>query len=446
MKKKVFIVFVIFLAGTFFLLSTYNAIASSCDDVYIVYPPNNEGGTFYLSLEADPETHRFPRAGYIQAMTLIKLVRKNGKLDEEWLSEKKYGVKYLYREFVGSDGSYGYIKDNSIKSLTTIVEEKNQFLDCRSKQKLVVPIHPIHDVIVYNEPDKNFVTPSQIHSFSRSNPDVVFTNEELDYWYNEDHSQKIPYFKVRFSQKKPNGKFEEQSALVKAADENKIYRFFPVNPSEYIPFSPVTNENFISKIRRFFERSFTDYNPDEFARMLKKSCMQEYTLQAKLKVGASLELPYVPIGVDIDGSIIIRIMFPRGYRYTVDCYQGLSSGTKNEVLKTICCEQNSEADWYIYRLTVNGIGKNKKEFNAFQHQLETRLGTYFEKPDTTGRYDIKREYMLVLKTETGLDYFTAFSKLSEYLDQVFFDEVDLSTTEREQFKSLIMRLIVDCRR
>ncbi len=49
------------------------------------------------------------------------------------------------------------------------------------------------------------------------------------------------------------------------------------------------------------------------------------------------------------------------------------------------------------------------------------------------------------KTEqgSGKDYFTAFSGLSEYLDERFFDEIDLSTVEKEQFKSLITRLLVD---
>ena len=66
--------FITILISLFALLSLYNnyATAESCDDVYIVYPGNSEGGTFYLSLEKDAKTKMFPRAGYIQAMTLIE--------------------------------------------------------------------------------------------------------------------------------------------------------------------------------------------------------------------------------------------------------------------------------------------------------------------------------------------------------------------------------------
>ncbi len=447
MRVRLLMNMVILFVGALLLFHGDDTFAQSCDDIYVVKPPNNEGGTFFLSLERDPKTNRFPRGGYIQTMTPIKVVRKDGRLAEKWISEKRRGRQYLYVEFVGSDGSYGYIKRTSITPLVSLFKSKNQSLDCNSPDKLVIPISPIEDVTLFNRPEDRSVVPVGIGGFSRSFPDIVFTDEKHDYWASEDPTQRIPFYQVRFSQEREDGTFREREALIRVERENKTYRFFPINPEVYQPVRILADVNLIDKLRRFFSRFFTDIDENQLARGLGKSCDEEFSMEVRGEVGAEAPLDFVRIGGGVEVKTVIR--YPIGFRYCLDSYQGFVSGGKSDVLKTVRCEESSTTDWYTDRLTVTGIGEKEEIFEIFQHQLEERLEAYFEKPDTTGISGIKREKMVALREieeGSGRDYFTAFSKLGGYLDENFFDDIELGTLEKQQFKSLIMRLIVDCGR
>ena len=122
---------------------------------------------------------------------------------------------------------------------------------------------------------------------------------------------------------------------------------------------------------------------------------------------------------------------------------------KSDALKTIRCVSNSTTDWYTQRLAITDIGQNKAAFEAFQDQLESQLKAYFKKPDATGFVGLKREKMLAIKKFEhggGMDYFTAFSKLDEYLDDKFFEMAELDKVDELRFRSLMIRLIVDCRK
>ena len=84
--RKIFIIIAATLAVLFMQLND-DAAAESCEDIYIVLPGSNEGGTFFLKLEQDPNTNRFEREGYLQTGTLIKVVKENGRIKETHLSE-----------------------------------------------------------------------------------------------------------------------------------------------------------------------------------------------------------------------------------------------------------------------------------------------------------------------------------------------------------------------
>ncbi len=427
------------------LPTNISATTDPCNDIYIVYPGSNEGGTFYLKLEQDPKSKRFEREGYIQAMTLIKIVRENGFVKERIISEGKGETKYPYVEFVGSDGSFGYIKRTSITPLKSLLKYKDQKLSCNSPYKLVIPISPTEDVTLFNKPKDKTETPKKIGSFSRSAFDIVYTDENVDDWDNADHTGKIPFYNVKFSQEQQGGAFIEREALIRVKGEDEIYRLFPINPGNYRQVKMVTDENTLSKLKRLFSRCLADYDSNELARGLKKSCDEELSFEVKINLGVEVPINIVKIGAGAEAKYFIN--YAKGYRYTLDTYHGFLSDTKSDVLKTVRCEENSTTDWYSHRLLITEIGKGKDAFEAFQHQLERRLKAYFEKPDTTGFAGIKRDKMLVLKKikmDSGKDYFSAFSKLDKYLDERFFNEVLIGAVEKLQFKSLIMRLIVDC--
>lgn len=70
-----------------FALPTWASIPSEINNV--VWPPNNEAGTFYLSINEDRKTKLHPRKGYITALTPISVVKRNGKFAHAELSEKR---------------------------------------------------------------------------------------------------------------------------------------------------------------------------------------------------------------------------------------------------------------------------------------------------------------------------------------------------------------------
>ncbi len=90
MHKKAFLI-VASCLGLCLIVWLSDVRAESFDDIFVVQPAGNEGGTFYLQLEKDGRTGRHPRAGYLPAMTLVKVIRAKGQVKEMMLCEERHG-------------------------------------------------------------------------------------------------------------------------------------------------------------------------------------------------------------------------------------------------------------------------------------------------------------------------------------------------------------------
>jgi hypothetical protein len=421
-----------------------DARADDFDDIYVVQPPENEGGTFYLSLEPDAMTGRHPRAGYLPAMTLVKVIRENGRVKERMLCEERHGRECLYFEFVGSDGSCGYIKRSSTTPLMSLVRSKELVPVWNSQSKLVVPISATEEVVLFSERGEKSEAPQRIGSFSRSALDIILTDEDMEYCENEDHSERVPYYAVRFSQKNADGSVKIRDALIEAERENRTYRLFPVDPKSYKPVEVVTEHDLITRMKTFFSRFFSDYSTDEIARGLAKPCNAKLSISVKLKAGVGGNFKIADLSLAGEGTYLWE--WKQGYRYTLETYRGFDANKESDVFKTIRCEEESSTDWYAHRFVVTNIGDHAEPFETFEQRIEGALTRYFEKPDTTGVAGTRREHMVVLKrTEDGSlkNIFEAYAALDGYLENAFFKDVEISAVEKLQFKSLIIKLVVD---
>lgn len=418
-------------------------------DIYIVKPPKSEGGTFYLKkIETyNNENKRFEREGYIPTMTLIKMIRdEKGKLKREWVTEES-GSKNLYCEFTGSDGSHGYIKWNSIISLRDLFKSKGQSPP-KADWNLIVPISPTNDVEIYTLPlNKNLLPNKVVYKFSRTNPDIVLTHGETVDYCDEEKGIEISYYKLKFFKNSKNG----NDGLIEVGKEGSIYRIFPISPDSYKEITMIHGDQGVIGMIKHFIKAFSNKSDaiDKLRAVSHKSCNMEIDIEAELK--ASANLPFIFSSIGGTGSLKGKIIFPKGFRYTFDRYQGFipdNNGNQNEVevMKEIRCEDRSDTDYYTDRLTVLGIGSRKSTFQVFQHQLKANFSQYFKDPDTTGDPETKQEKMVALRYQK--DYFRVFADLDNYLDRKYFskDNLHLGPVKKQQYENFIIRLIVDCRR
>lgn len=422
-------------------------MAQNCEDIYIIRPDNNEGGTFYLGVEPNPVTGTRLREGYLPTMTLIKVVRRqDGNRNIIPITEKKWGDRFDYIEFIGSDGSHGFVKLNLVRQLNDLFKRRQLSFNCKSDLKLIIPTSPTEEVVIYNRPSDTRETPVPIGRFSRSFPEVVLTDETTAYWENADHSGQAAFYNVTYSRKMAGGGFRQTDALIEARGHGQQYKISTIDPAKYVSIAQITDETMAVQVVNFIKRWFEGYDDAKLVRAFQKPCDMEYVISARVQASVGMPpLKFIEIGAD--GSMGINIKFSSGFRYSLERYRGFFSGKTREVLKTIRCESNSTSDWYTDHLTVTQIGKDNQIFEIFQHQLEKRFAAYFETPDTTGFAGITRDKMIVLKKiETGdnRDYFTAFSKLQQYLNERLFKHLNLNSAEEDQLKSLIIRLMVDC--
>ena len=418
-------------------------------DIYIVKPPEPEGGTFYVKkIETNNnENKRFEPEGYLPTMTLIKVVRdEKGNLKREWITEES-GSKYLYYEFTGSDGSHGYVKGNSIISLRNLFQGKGQSPP-KADWKLIVPISPTNDVEIYNPPQNKYILPNKVvYKFSRSKPDIVLTHEETVDYFDEGKGIEITCYKLRFFRNSKKG----DDGLIEVGKEGSNYRIFPISPGSYKEITIIhEGQGIIGMVKRFI-KAFSNKGDaiDKLKSVSNKTCNIEIEIDVELKASANIPFLFSPIGGT--GSLKGKIIFPKGFRYAFDRYHGFISDSNDtqkevEVMKEIRCEEGSNTDYYTNKLTVLGIGTHKSTFQVFQHQLKDNFSQYFKNPDTTGNPDIKQEKMVALKPRK--DYFRVFADLDNYLDRKFFnkEKLDLGPVKKQQYKNFIIRLVVDCRR
>jgi hypothetical protein len=366
------------------------------EDIYIVIPPKRqdksgtfEGGTFYVIKSEDGKT--FPPEGYLPTMALIKVSRnKDGKLIKEKVPEE-FGRKCWYCKFTGSDGSDGYIKENSIRPLTEFFRGRDQFLpesnsppESESEWQLIIPIHPTEKVSILNP-----LKPTEVvYDFSRSVPEVVLTcGDKVEITVNEED---VGYYKLKFFKNTKDG----EDGLVEVGKLNKTYRISPLNPRSFKEIKKIEQssqgDGFYNTVKEFV-KIFQDEEDaiNKLNKLYIKSCNDIIEIGIKFELSGPFKV------VNVSGTN--KIVFGSGKRYTFERYKGFFADKEVDVMKEITCVGSSNNQHYAEMLIVKGMGKSANPpFQIFRSELIDKYDSYFKKPNTTGTLE-KREKMVALK-------------------------------------------------
>ena len=237
------------LLGFVLVFCSLNANAATCDNLYIVVPPKNngisDGGVFYL-YEDLGAGNKFQTKGYLPVGTLvwnqpnpIDLSNNWGRNIDDDATEDDW---HLY--FISEFGEFGYIRETFLKKIVNYVTEEGLEFDCSKDFGVVVPFSAKDDVIIYKL-NKNH-PPSLMTSFSRSAP-LVVTTKRGQYTNN--------FLNVKFFQKLNNGQKRLVTGYLDQEDEGKTYRLAWVQePSEPITADYVFSRETIIPFGEFFIR------------------------------------------------------------------------------------------------------------------------------------------------------------------------------------------------
>ncbi len=112
--------------------------AGSCENVFVVLPPGQDGGTFYLSEST------YKREGYLPKGTLLSIDRKYRR--GEQCGGFKYarcttdhGSKVPYLKFTASNGYHGWVRQSEAKRIKQWFQDYNGQIQCDGSMSIVVP-------------------------------------------------------------------------------------------------------------------------------------------------------------------------------------------------------------------------------------------------------------------------------------------------------------------
>lgn len=422
------------------LALTHPCHASIIDaSVHVVWPPNQEGGTFYLHSDKDPDTNRYTRKGYIEVLRPIQVMMTNGNYLDERFSEQQYGPRFQYVKFTSQSGACGWIKLNSIKPLPKLATHGELQLIDKTFRYIVIPIYPDRggDVVLLNQEDR---VSTVIHKFSRSSPDIVITDGVVQYISMSDVDQ--PYLKVKFFMKLEDGSYKITEGWLNYCDNGKLYELMDVLHKYDFSFSPKQGETYLEKIKNLWNYWINDYDDNKLERAMRKGCGSQVDITFKVKSEASFPLSIATLEGTAD--LAYKYHFPKGYRYSSESYLDPEHNVDLRILKTIKCKDDTSTDWYTQRLVCIYNSANLGRFQIFQDELIQRLGSYFETPLATGSLN-KREDMvsLVSRGESNKDYYSAFYLLRKFIRDHVIEDINMPQCEKNRMCTFLTEQIVN---
>ena len=213
------------------LVSNRINAAEHCESLYVVTPPENHGGTIYLS---PLNNGRYGRAGYLPVGTFLQL-QLNGEMSDSSFQIRRIvgGPFELYFRFVGADGTAGFVRKDSVTSLRSMFDQEfrnvaaAEVVSCRDVHAIIVPIDPSDDVAVYYHPARfDKIDPSAVQ-FSRTDFKLVFVlNDPIE---TVEATDGTIYNKVLFVDEEVSPeRFKAKPGYLREAD-----RDFPSQPGTY---------------------------------------------------------------------------------------------------------------------------------------------------------------------------------------------------------------------
>ena len=435
---------VIFVALLLLVLSqVVSGAVVTGDDHYIVWPQDNEGGTFYLSQSADEVSNKYKRKGYIQALTPVYI--DSDSLDPSNmlpLKEHDRSDRYPYYKFISATGVFGYVKDNSVKRLSDLAEKGGRSLIDSEYNNVIVPINPAIDVTLYQIKSANELVARS--GFSRSAKMFVVSNLEKKQIKMPDGGYK-ELIAVKYWMELADGGYKEASAWVKSANRGVNFQVLPVSASESSVIRS-KDESVIEKTMAIVKSWVSNYDDDQFERAIGKACGSEILLKATLKAELGGKFPIGFVRLSGAGDAEVSYLFPRNYRYSAAVFEDKTFNTNLRLLKTIRCKDNTSSDWFLEQLVLDGDFGGGVPQQFFHSYLIEAVKEYFRVPDLNGPLR-EREKMIELRDFSAADsapdkdYYTAFYKLNQYIEGALSKD-NISNDKRLRINQLLVEEMV----
>ncbi len=416
--------------------------AADCDEIFVVIPPRENGGTFFLEAELDPLTGSRRRLGYLGRGRLVRLALDGGsKKDLEQMVKEPSGDRRPYIPFVGAYGSAGLIKSNSIEPVSAHLGAGAK---CEDDSFLVVPINPYKEVELLQSPSARGDSPVLMSKFSRSVIEIVVSGRGIRTLTFDDGDGPVEreYYEVVSYGSKGQPSSPPRPGLLDRKLEGSRFLLAPLSPSAYQAIEPAEERNALAKFVSWLAEKITDPDAranvaEELITALGKSCRQS------VKVHGEIGLEAPPFS-GLKGILAVKTSFkyPAGSRYTLDRYVGLKDEEKLTVMKQIRCVKDGPDDSHAWRVHVTGLKENVGLL-VHQSSVLSNLPKVFVVPEISG-VARSREYMVALKANEGTDAFTAYFELGLFLEKNYFGVLaGLDPIVKERGKSLLLQLLVD---
>ena len=425
------------------LIWPLKANAGTCDNLYIVVPPTkdgiNDGGTIYLSQEMS--NGRYPRAGYLPVGTFISIT-----------DQTKYDIsKQGYFEFKSIGSNKGFIRDDSVKSISSLINNLNTEdiqINCDDFFAIIVPIHPDDDVNIFYKNESKDLSAS-IH-FSRSSYMLVILNNNISETLIDDND----YYSVWFAE--PGSQSWKEGYLLKQDHADSIKNTYRIS---YPPHNNITQYN----------TGHNEQNNDNYLIIDGFNNFITYILQElKLDINSNIEREELiknaillldktcgkAVNLEIDPAKLLTNAFSTKYGINYSKDETYSSEQKTinlknmdseiELLRFIKCRADSPSYTKRILLSNKDIEANfyYDDFkDVFNHCLVISANEYIGE-----FYDRMLLFPYITDEQAGentLDYFSIFHKLRQKLAWRLSLHKQIGSDDNNQISSADQEVILE---
>jgi len=427
-----------FLFAIFTLIWVSSAIADTKQEIsdfsnqYLVWPKNNDSGTFYLFEK--PINGEWKRKGYLPAYTPIEVINETGI----WINEKRKGTsESRYVPFVATNGVSGLIKRNHIELFDKIRTKDNLSLPIYKDSRIVQPISPYaNDEVAIYSITNNLITKRT--SFSRSQLDLVISRGKTEVVYLDENTRET-FLDATYLMPLAEGGYRVQRGWIKKSGLETRYMLMPITSLGKAFLLP-DEIGALERLKLVWQR-WTDpksYEAEKLLSLADKSCNVDLKVIVAGEAKGIAQLKVVEATIGAKGELTYQ--FPSGSRFSTNLFEDRYSSNHLSSLKKIKCKDYSDHDWYAESASYV-YGQN--DFSIYQDDVLPDVKEYFQQPKANGG-DRKIEAMLELKELEGteLDYFSAYYLLTDYLYDRTYSGLGLTSEQKIRFNAFLIEDIV----
>ena len=394
---------------------------------YVVWPPGNEGGTFYLTSESDND---YSRKGYIVAMTTITLKENNGVIISKWVKESHDGKEHKYVNFVSSTGASGYIKKKSIKSLHDLSVRQGKKIIKDGFSNVIVPTGSLKNIKIFKANKSGVMKLKK--EFSRSTRFFVVSNGNKKHI--ESNDVRTTYLQVKYFIPLKSGSVNIADGWINFGEIGHNFIMLPSKVDMNSEIISINDLSMLEKISRILSEVISGTDGNELVRGFNKECKANLTFTTNLNLSAKIPLRFAELGFGLEGKYNYTI--PSDYRFKVDIFHDKNIADDINVYQTIKCQKNTNSDFYVERAV---FVRDTIKFDLFKETLYPEIKEYFDVSNGIG--PIPKMIQLKTPENSTKDVFTAFYKLRNFMAKNYYSKYKLDPIDQSRLNTLIIEHI-----